>query len=247
MLHFDEAFAGLAAHALRRRIGRDEFRVRGLQLQQLLHQQIEFGVADLGVVEDVVTMLVVADLFAQRFHLARHRGWLACGHDTGKDYTFRGPAARTAGHEGKMYRLRNYWMIAAMVLISLPSLKSQQKPSAPGGKNENRPASSAFTPAPSPQMEKLSKMLLGSWNTSEKFEPSPFMPKGGSGKGTETFHSGPGGLSIIADYQSQSKDLGGSFRGHAILNWNETQKGYQAYWIDSASPSPTILNGDWQG
>ena len=134
-----------------------------------------------------------------------------------------------------------------MVLISLPSLKSQQKPSAPGGRNENRPASSVFTPAPSPQMEKLSKMLLGSWNTSEKFESSPFMPKGGSGKGTETFHSGPGGLSIIADYQSQSKDLGGSFRGHAILNWNETQKGYQAYWIDSASPSPTILNGDWQG
>ena len=93
MPHFDETFAGLAAHALGRRIGRDELRVRRLQLQQLLHQEVEFGIADLGRVQNVIAMLVVADFFAQRFDLARRTRWLACCHGTGKDYTFRCSAA----------------------------------------------------------------------------------------------------------------------------------------------------------
>ena len=97
MPHFDETFAGLAAHALGRRIGRDELRMRRLQLEQLLHQQVEFGVCDLWVVENVIAMLVVADFFAQRFDLARRTRWLACCHGTGKDYTFRCSAAWAAG------------------------------------------------------------------------------------------------------------------------------------------------------
>ena len=142
------------------------------------------------------------------------------------------------------FRTRSVTVGAVLLALAVP-LAGQQKSAIPSKKSKS--ASADSTPAPSPQMERLSKMLLGSWNTSEKFEPSSFMPKGGSGKGTETFHSGPGGLSVIADYQSQSKDLGSNFRGHAILNWNEAQKSYQAYWIDSMSPAPTLLSGNWQG
>ena len=34
----------------------------GLELLQLLHQLIEFSVADLGLVGDVITLFVIADL-----------------------------------------------------------------------------------------------------------------------------------------------------------------------------------------
>ena len=68
--HLDEAFARLAAHALGGRIGRDELRMRGLQLAQLLHQRVVFGIADLGAVEDVVEVLVAPQGLAERFHFS---------------------------------------------------------------------------------------------------------------------------------------------------------------------------------
>src|SRR5258706_13228736 len=40
-----------------------------LQILQLLHQLVELGVADLGLVENVIKIFVVPDLLAQRFDL----------------------------------------------------------------------------------------------------------------------------------------------------------------------------------
>ena len=47
----------------------------GLELLQLLHQAVEFGVADLGIVEHVVAVLVMADLVAQLVDLSLHAFW----------------------------------------------------------------------------------------------------------------------------------------------------------------------------
>ena len=55
----------LAADPLRGRVGRNQLGMLRLQLDQLVHQPIEFGIADLGIVEDVVAVLVIADLVAQ--------------------------------------------------------------------------------------------------------------------------------------------------------------------------------------
>ena len=41
----------------------------GFQRLQLVHQAIEFGVADFGIVENVVAVLVIADLVAHSFQL----------------------------------------------------------------------------------------------------------------------------------------------------------------------------------
>ena len=41
----------------------------GLEILQLLHQLVEVGVADFGIVENVVEVLVVANLFAQSVNL----------------------------------------------------------------------------------------------------------------------------------------------------------------------------------
>ena len=55
----------LAADALGRRVGRQQVGVLGLQRAQLVEQRVVFVVADLGVVEDVVAVVVVLELLAQ--------------------------------------------------------------------------------------------------------------------------------------------------------------------------------------
>ena len=65
----DESLAGLAAYALGGRIGRDQRGMLGFEVLQLLHQLVEFGVADFGIVEDVIEIFVVADFFAQSLDL----------------------------------------------------------------------------------------------------------------------------------------------------------------------------------
>jgi hypothetical protein len=55
-----------AADSLGRRIGRDECGVLALEGLQLVQQRIEFGVADLRRVVDVVLLFVVTDQIAKR-------------------------------------------------------------------------------------------------------------------------------------------------------------------------------------
>ncbi len=56
-----EAGGRAAADALGRRIGRDEIGVLGFEALELLHERVEFGVGQLGIVEDVVPLFVVAN------------------------------------------------------------------------------------------------------------------------------------------------------------------------------------------
>ncbi len=88
--YFDEPLARLAAYALRWRIRRNQRRMLCLQIFQLAHQLVEFGVADLGIVDNVVQVFVVANLFAQRFDLffgvfvrGNHRPDYSCGQQEG--------------------------------------------------------------------------------------------------------------------------------------------------------------------
>jgi hypothetical protein len=87
-------------------------------------------------------------------------------------------------------------------------------------------------PKPSPEMQKLSKMVAGTWSTTEKYEPSPWAPKGATAKGKAVFKNGPGGLSVIQDYKSSSGK--GSFTGHGVRWWNAKAGGYKGVWCDSA-------------
>ena len=71
-----ESFFGLAADTLGGRIGSDEVGVVGFEALQLAHEVVEVGVGDRRLVEDVIEVLVVADLVAEGVDLAaegRHR------------------------------------------------------------------------------------------------------------------------------------------------------------------------------
>ena len=67
MLDDAERLDRCAADALRRRVGGDQLRVLRFEIAQLSHELVELGVADLGLVEHEVAVLVVRDLRAQLF------------------------------------------------------------------------------------------------------------------------------------------------------------------------------------
>ena len=69
-----------ASHARRGRIRRDQFRIRGLQLFQAVHQAVVSGVRHLGIVQNVVAVVVMANLFPQLFDLVFRRRSLGHGH-----------------------------------------------------------------------------------------------------------------------------------------------------------------------
>ena len=59
--HRVEALGGPAADALRRRRRVDELGVLVLDRAQLAHERVEFGVADLGIVVNVIALFVMSD------------------------------------------------------------------------------------------------------------------------------------------------------------------------------------------
>ena len=65
--HLGKAFFRLAANSLRRRVGGDQLRILRFQILQLARERVEGSIGNLGRVLPVVEVLVVADLFAQRF------------------------------------------------------------------------------------------------------------------------------------------------------------------------------------
>jgi len=95
---------------------------------------------------------------------------------------------------------------------------------------------------PAPEMERLIKMWSGHWTTVEQFEPSDEMPKGKQDKGAETMRPGPGGLSLIGDYESHGAPF-----GHMVVTWIPKEKVYKSYWTDLSQPGVSVSTGKWEG
>jgi len=100
-------------------------------------------------------------------------------------------------------------------------------------------------PQPAPEMEKLTKALAGNWLIQEKVFPGPFAPQGGSGRGSESIKRGPGGFSLLMDYQGSAL---GPFSGHGVATWSPATKQYETAWVDSFTPGGIFtMTGKWEG
>ena len=100
-------------------------------------------------------------------------------------------------------------------------------------------------PQPAPEMEKLIKALAGNWLIQEKVFPGPFAPQGGSGRGSESIKRGPGGFSLLMDYQGSAL---GPFTGHGVATWSPATKQYETAWVDSFTPGGIFtMTGKWEG
>ena len=80
----------------------------------------------------------------------------------------------------------------------------------------------------------VQNLMLGSWSTQVRYEPSPEMPTGGTGAGTEIWRPGPGGLSVIEEYHERNRN--GEFEGLGVLWWDAQAHGQRLVWCDNSNP-----------
>jgi hypothetical protein len=129
------------------------------------------------------------------------------------------------------------------------SVAAQDKPAASGAKTAKPAADVGMTmPKPDAQMTKLIKMMGGSWTVTEKSNPSPMMPKGGTGKGTATFTPGPGNMSLVEKYHSSGM-MGSTFNGLGVFWWDTKAQVFKGMWCDSMTPGGCDTSGTtkWEG
>jgi hypothetical protein len=135
-----------------------------------------------------------------------------------------------------------------LVMVCWATLAAQDK-AKPAGKDAGKPpqAQAMQMPAPAPEMTKLIKSLGGTWTVTEKHDPSPMMPKGGTGKGTATLTPGPGNLSLVEKYHSMGAM--GNFTGMGVFWWDPAAKVYHGLWCDNMTPNGCDASGTtkWDG
>ena len=119
-----------------------------------------------------------------------------------------------------------------------PAAKPTAKPKEPMGMP---------MPMPAPEMTKMIKMMAGSWAVSEKHDPNPMMPKGGTSKGTAVLTPGPAGMSLTEKYHSTGTM--GSFTGLGTFWWDSKAQVYRGVWCDNMSPNGCDDSGStkWEG
>jgi hypothetical protein len=99
-------------------------------------------------------------------------------------------------------------------------------------------------PKPGPEMEKL-KFLIGTWETKGGYEKSPMFPAGGEQIGWYKAQLGPGGFSILADFEADGP-LGKEI-GHEIITWDPKQNVYTTIVVGNAFPGANIGTSKWEG
>lgn len=112
------------------------------------------------------------------------------------------------------------------------------------GSGGQEKAASARAPELAPEMQKLS-FLIGDWRYTEKYEKSPMMPEGGSSEGIYRATIGPGGHSILTDFDEKSGPMAGT-AGHEVFTWDATKNSYVAYAFSSDAPGCFTRTGTWE-
>jgi hypothetical protein len=102
----------------------------------------------------------------------------------------------------------------------------------------------AARPEPGPEMDQL-KFLRGYWHYSSVYEKSSFYPNGGKGSGTYISSDGPGGFSLIVEFQGTTPD--GREVGHEVITWDPKEHAYKSYIFGNTAPGCVIETGRWEG
>jgi hypothetical protein len=99
-------------------------------------------------------------------------------------------------------------------------------------------------PQPGPEMERL-KFLVGSWDVKAEYVKSPMLPGGGRDDGWYKAQLGPGGFSIIADFEGDGPM--GKEIGHEVLSWDPKQNAYTTVTVGNSFPGAVIGSSRWEG
>ena len=97
----------------------------------------------------------------------------------------------------------------------------------------------------SPEMERLKKLYLGTWDYTETYEKTPFYPQGGTDTGVYTSELGPGGNSIMNRFHSRGPV--GDFDGLLVITWDPNENAYKSYVFGNSFPGCIVQNGQFEG
>jgi hypothetical protein len=90
-------------------------------------------------------------------------------------------------------------------------------------------------------MERLQKFYLGTWQYTEMYPKSSYVPNGSQNTGTYTSELGPGGNSLINRFHSQGPV--GDFEGLLIMTWDPKEKVYKSYIFGNDFPGAIVESG----
>lgn len=134
-----------------------------------------------------------------------------------------------------MHIMKIVAMASAFVMVAGAQQPSEQK----------KPAVQEMPPPkPGPEMERM-KFLIGKWNTEGEYEKTPMIPEGGKSTGWYEARLGPGGFSVIADFEA-SGPLGPEI-GHQVITWDPKQGAYTVVTVGNAFPGAVMGTSRWEG
>jgi hypothetical protein len=130
----------------------------------------------------------------------------------------------------------SFVVLVAMLGISLRAQQSStEKPASP-------PAMQA--PQPGPEMQRLN-FLVGDWTMDGEYLKSPMTGNGAKQTGWYKAHLGPGGFSIIADFEADST-LDNEI-GHELFTWDPKKDAYTTVTVGNGFPGAIIGTAKWEG
>jgi hypothetical protein len=98
-------------------------------------------------------------------------------------------------------------------------------------------------PKPGPEMDRV-KFLIGTWTLNGEYPKSSMVPQGGKSTGWYKGQLGPGGFSVIADFESDGP-LGKEI-GHQVFTWDPKQSVYTVVTVGNF-PGAIIGKAHWEG
>jgi hypothetical protein len=132
-------------------------------------------------------------------------------------------------------------MLGFVVLVAVLgiSLRAQQS-------STEKPASASAkqAPQPGPEMQRLN-FLVGDWTMDGEYLKSPMTGDGAKQTGWYKGHLGPGGFSIIADFEADST-LDNEI-GHEVLTWDPKKDSYTTVTVGNGFPGAVIGMAKWEG
>ncbi len=92
--------------------------------------------------------------------------------------------------------------------------------------------------------QKALEEFAGTWDVEERYDPSPFLPQGGEGKGVARHRIGPAGI-LVEDYESTTP--AGTFAGHGVVTWEPKERAYVFFWWDDKGSNGEAARGHVDG